>query len=62
MKTNHELKAKLMQMKQTLKDLEAFNKANLEHNIFDEVRSLRVKIMMDATNYFINLIEEKERP
>ena len=62
MKTNHELREQLMQMKQTLKDLEAFNKAHLEHNLFDEVRRLRVHIMMDATNYFINLIEEKERP
>ena len=59
MKTNHELKEQLMQMKQTLQDLEAFNKAHLQHNIFDEIRSLRVKIMMDATNYFINMLEER---
>ena len=62
MKTNHELREQLMQMKQTLKDLEAFNRAHLEHNVFDEVRRLRVDIMMNGANYFINLIEEKERP
>ena len=62
MKKNHELREQLMQMKQTLKAQEAFNKANLEHNLFDEVRRLRVDIMMHWANYFIKLIEEKERP
>ena len=62
MKTNHELREQLMQMKQTLKALEAFNKAHLEHNLFDEVRRLRVDIMMNSANYFINMLEEKERP
>ena len=59
MKTNPELREQLMQMKQTLKDLEAFNKAHLEHNLFDDVRRLRVDIMINSTNYFINMLEEK---
>ena len=58
MKTSDELRAQLMQIKQTLQDLEAFNKAHLEHNLLDEIRRLRVDIMMTATNYFIKMLEE----
>lgn len=61
MKTTHELRAQLMQMKQTLQDLKAYNEAHLEYNLFDELKRLRMDIMMHATNYFIKQLDEKER-
>lgn len=62
MTTKHELLKQLMEMKSTLKNVEALCKAHPDNSLIDEIRSLRIEIMKKSTNYFIDMVEDIKEP
>ncbi len=60
MTTKHELLEQLMQMKRTLEVLKSLCKEHPDNSLIDEVRKLRIDIMNNGANYFIDMIEEME--
>jgi hypothetical protein len=60
MTTNLELLKQLMQMKDTLKTLDVLCTAHPENTIIDELKSLRLEIMNNGANYFIDMVEQMD--